>query len=538
MRLSGSHPPPNVRVSVRPPSARGARRGIDAASSRARALAVGLVGASAALTSPLFAAGPLGENGEAITTSAYSIDLYQGAVFAGNRVMGMAGAYVAIAEDVDGDLQNPAAPAVRPFFSVERFDYWLGLGLTFPARLSRIDFFNSGSETGFRGAAEEPVFITPALNLQWGSLGVGMTVELQNYGFETEGAPADLGEESPASLAAVLSTFHFQVANSFLDGQLIAGAGLRYLTMGLEAAPPDEPARSLFDTSGFGMELGVVWRPNLQPYRLGAAFRSSIDTAPSFSQNLLPTDAGDIVVGNNGSVLYLPERVSLPWDVNLGAALQLGRRPLNPLSRTIDDVTERAQLEFRIRQLDREQERQRRLALAETAAERRKIERELEREERRDRDDLEHAYEIARRALAQSFAEIGRFYVLISTSLLISGRVEDAVGVESFLDQRVNRSGESIVYSPRLGAESEIWENRLKVRGGAYLEPTRFASSSPRVHTTLGVDLRLFRWNVFGLWPDDFMWQVGGSVDVAPRYLTWGVSIAGWYPRHHRSETR
>jgi hypothetical protein len=30
---------------------------------------------------------------------------------------------------------------------------------------------------------------------------------------------------------------------------------------------------------------------------------------------------------------------------------------------------------------------------------------------------------------------------------------------------------------------------------------------------------------------------VGGSVDVARRYLTWGVSIGGWYPRHHRSET-
>ena len=51
------------------------------------------------------------------------------------------------------------------------------------------------------------------------------------------------------------------------------------------------------------------------------------------------------------------------------------------------------------------------------------------------------------------------------------------------------------------------------------------------------MDLRLFRWNVFGLWPDDFMWQVGGSVDISRRYLTWGVSIAGWYPRQHRSET-
>ncbi len=72
---------------------------------------------------------------------------FHGPVFAGTRVTGLGGAYVAIAEDVDGDLQNPAAPAVRPFFSFTQFDYWLGFGITFPATLSGVDFFNSGSKT-------------------------------------------------------------------------------------------------------------------------------------------------------------------------------------------------------------------------------------------------------------------------------------------------------------------------------------------------------------------------------------------------------
>jgi hypothetical protein len=484
------------------------------------------------------AAGPLAGNGQAITTSAYSIDLHQGSVVAGNRVMGLGGAYVALAEDVDGDLQNPAAPAVRPFFSIEEFDYWLGLGLTFPARLSKIDFFNSGSETGLRGSnADEPVFITPALNLQWRTLGLGFTAELQNYEFQNATASVVAPASSPASLEAVLSTFHVQLANSFFDGQLILGAGVRYVTMTLEAAPADGDTQTLFDTSGTGIELGAVWRPNLQPYRLGVAFRSAIDTQPSFSKSLLPTDMGDIiVVGSNGATLYLPERVSLPWDVNAGAAVQLGRRPLNPISRTVEHIAERATLTFRLRQLDREEERQRRLALAHTPSERLAIEVELAREERLDSERLDRAFDDARRALNASFAEVGHFYVLLSASVLVSGRVQDAVGVESFLDQVVNRSGSEVVFSPRLGAESEIWENRLKARAGAYLEPTRFATSEPRLHNTFGMDLRLFRWNVFGLWPDDFMWQVGGSVDVAQRYLTWGVSVAGWYPRQHRSE--
>jgi hypothetical protein len=481
------------------------------------------------------AAGPLGNNGEPISTSAYSIDLYQGSVSAGNRVMGLGGAYVAIAEDVDGDLQNPAAPAVRPFFSIEHFDYWLGLGLSFPAGLSRIDFFNSGSETGFRGATDEPIFITPALNLQWGSFGLGLTAELSNYGFESDLSGAT---ETPdgASLEAVLQTYHLQAASSFWQGQLIAGIGLRYLTMSLDAALESGDTRALFDTSGAGLEMGFVIRPNLQPFRIGAAFRTAIDTQPSFSRNLPPNPQGDFVVGNDGGMLYLPERVSLPWDVNVGAAFQVGRRPLNPLARTVGQVAERETLMFRLRQIDRDEERQRRLAAAQTSSERRAIERELGREERLDSERLARAYTEARRALTDSFAEVGRTYLLLSASLLVSGRARDAVGVESFLDQVVNRSGASVVFSPRFGAEAEVWENRLKTRVGTYLEPTRFVTSSPRVHGTVGIDLRLLRWNVFGLWPDDYMWQIGGSLDVSRRYLIWGVSIGGWYPRHHRSE--
>src|SRR5262245_48897236 len=95
---------------------------------------------------PALAGGPLGSNGSTLSTSRYALDLYQGPVFAGSRVTGLAGAYVAVAEDVDGDLQNAATPAVRPFYSYSHFDYWLGFGLTFPTTLNNVDFFNSGSQ--------------------------------------------------------------------------------------------------------------------------------------------------------------------------------------------------------------------------------------------------------------------------------------------------------------------------------------------------------------------------------------------------------
>src|SRR5690606_15779798 len=132
---------------------------------------------------PARAGGPLGKNGEPIATSRYSIDFYQGPVSAGSRVVGLGGAYVAVAEDVDGNLQNPAAPAVRPFYSVDHFDWWPGFSISFPADIENLDFFNSGSRTAVGGDAEGWVFATPALNLQGGNFGVGATAELQNYGF-------------------------------------------------------------------------------------------------------------------------------------------------------------------------------------------------------------------------------------------------------------------------------------------------------------------------------------------------------------------
>jgi hypothetical protein len=164
------------------------------------------------------------------------------------------------------------------------------------------------------------------------------------------------------------------------------------------------------------------------------------------------------------------------------------------------------------------------------------VEAELGREEAEDSARLSAAYQEARRALAESSARVERFYVLLTASLVISGSVREGVGVESFLNQNVNRSGGEVVYSPRFGVESEVWEERLKLRAGSYLEPSRFATSRARLHGTAGGDVRLFRWNVFGLWPDDFMWHFRGSVDMAPRYFSFGVGIGGWYPRHQRGE--
>jgi hypothetical protein len=49
------------------------------------------------------------------------------------------------------------------------------------------------------------------------------------------------------------------------------------------------------------------------------------------------------------------------------------------------------------------------------------------------------------------------------------------------------------------------------------------------VHGTLGFDISLFKWDVFGVWPDDYRWQVTAAIDLASHYGAFSFGIGGWY---------
>ena len=213
------------------------------------------------------AAGPLGSNGQKITTSQYGIDLFQGPIYAGSRVTAMGGAYVAVAWDVDGMLQNPAAPAVRPFFSVTDFDYWLGFGLTFPGSFEDMDFYNSGSKSTSSGKSF--VVATPSAMVQFGSFGFGASLELQNY---------QLGESNTdgetSHLALAFNIAHLQAAYAFDRGALVLGLGTRILLMDAATRTGESRERPM-RSYGTGLELGALWKPT------GAATAtSSLSPAP------------------------------------------------------------------------------------------------------------------------------------------------------------------------------------------------------------------------------------------------------------------
>jgi hypothetical protein len=476
---------------------------------------------------PGMAGGPLGENGAPIQTSNYAVDLYQGSVFAGSRVTGLAGAYVAIAEDVDGDLQNPAAPAVRPFYSYDHFDYWLGFGLTFPATLENTDFFNSGSQTKLANSPDAFVFVVPSLNLQWGELGIGFTLELSSYQLSSK--PAE--ERQSAAISATIPIFHLQFAHGLSHNQWVLGAGARVASLSVTTGDGD----GSFQSTGSGLEFGVLCKPEDLPWRVGLALRTAIHTEAGYSDRLLPDENGDIVISDDAGVqFYMPKSVALPWDLNVGVAVQFGR-PFNPPWRPSPELVERQTLIHRLEQIERGERES--AELEEAPPERRKeIKIQFMREEAASDAQLAHARSESRRTTERRLAELNRFYVQIAASLIVAGAVEQAVGVESFVSQVTNRSGQKTVFSPRIGTEAGVIPEVLRVRLGSYLEPTRFETSDARLHGTLGLDVRLVNWNVLGLWPDDYVWRLGLGADVSRRYFSWGLTIGGWYPRQRAPE--
>jgi hypothetical protein len=488
-----------------------------------------LAGVLLGLEAPALASGPLGANGQEITTSHYGIDLFQGPIYAGSRVTALGGAYVAVAWDVDGMLQNPAAPAVRPFFSVTDFDYWLGFGLTFPGSFEDMDFYNSGSKSpDSTSSVSSFVVATPSAMVQFGSFGFGVSLELQNF---------QLGEISAegqsAHLSLAFNVAHVQLAYAFQRGALVLGMGTRILLMDAATRAPGQTRERPMRSMGSGLELGALWKPIGRIFSVGAAFRSGITTVPSFSDAAVLNAAGDAIFDTDSGQFYLPTQAILPWDLNVGVAVELGVNPENRPWVSDRSLAQREELRIQLRMLDHQDARDRALANAQTEQEIEAINASYEALLQEDQAQIDAAREAAYWRIQSYLAEAPFGHVLVSASALITGAAENAVGLESFLSQQVNRSGQDAVVSLRLGAEMGLIPNFMRLRAGTYLEPTRFETSSSRPHYTGGFDLRLGRWNVFGLWPDDYQWRLAVGADVARDYFTLGVTIAGWYPRHH-----
>jgi hypothetical protein len=443
----------------------------------------------------------------------FDIDFVVGPVLGSGRMIGLGGAYTALADGIEGAPRTAAAYATRMLYDLDWFEYDLTIDLV-PASIRNTDFDANG-ESGFEYG--NFVFFTLGGGLRFGAFGAGFVADFQSY---------ELGEGSTLELTQT----HFGVGYGFLDGQLVIGTGLRTAGLSIGQAGSPEP---LVDAVGVGPELGVLLALEDKPFRVGIALRTPVVSEPV----ALPVAAG----------LTLPEHVRLPWEAQLGLAWQLGLRPLN--RRFINPHQEHAALRRQARE-----DRERRITLQ---LERERMERAIARVhdtgpprlsepdydtvprdpdfwQRESRRAADESFQIERQ-LSERILErereirgLSRRYLLVSTELLLIGPTERGVGLESFLSQRQQRSGEHISIGLRGGVEGEPIAGHVKMRAGTYLEPSRFEGVAYRVHGTLGTEIRLFSWDLFGL-VDDFALRFGASADVAERYLNVGFGFGMWH---------
>ena len=475
------------------------------------------------------AQGQLGSEGSPITTSDYTIDLTRGVVISTARVVGLSGAATSLAQGVEGGLQNPSAVAYRGAQWPDWYDYWLALGLTYPFDAG--DFYNSGTVFGDpeRDLNASTLFLIPGVYWQMWHFGLGLTIDAQ---FIKLDAVVDPTTMEPGTLRLRFTTFHIQAGYGFLEGQLIIGAGLRILRQ--RAYTGDELISDAdeYQTLGLGAELGVRLRPHHKRWSLGASLFPKISTGLRNRGNVMETPDGDIVVGD----LYLPRSSEVPTTGSVGFSYQFGPRPTNPpwISAASLVAPELDKLERRKKAYEQRERDEIADILARGGpdvdvclqAARQRYARKYARIKQQRKEMRRAAWDTLRKRFRRGWP---RRYYLLTADLWINGRVDNGAGLESLLFQTVQRSGQKITASPRIGFETEVWPSHVKLRAGSYLEPSRFEQSTARVHGTLGFDFNLLKWNVFGLWPDDYQWQLTIALDLARAYGAFSLGIGGWY---------
>jgi len=457
-----------------------------------------------------------------ITSNRYVIELFQGPLLAPIHVTGVGGAYVALAEDTEGAAVNSASPAVRDPYSTTWFAYDVSAGISAPGAFSNTDFDNHGDFANLQNHASAGDFVDVnfGATVQFGALGVAATSDLQKFSLTTA-APGTPG------LSLEVGRWKALGAYGMFGGQLVVGGGARVVTMQIN----QDGGGTLLTMTGFAPEVGALLMPTGQQWRAGATARAPVSGNIFGSENVMSDASGQRTAGG----FILPDRIVMPWEIEFGAAYQLGPRPINPGWQ--DPHAQEAWLRRRIagdravRALARERE----LASL-PAVQRDARRRELDAEEASLRgiedEHLDAEIDRLRRVRKARYANWPREKIVVLASVLLTGpstsSSQEAISLEGFLDQRTETVGRVASVTPRLGMEGEPLRDRMLLRVGTYVEPSRYDDGTPRQHFTFGTDVRLFPLDFWGLLPEA-NWKLGLFVDLAPRYANGGIGLGEWH---------
>jgi hypothetical protein len=449
--------------------------------------------------------------GESLAGSTFKIDLVTGPIVGPNRVIGLGGAYTALGYGIDNAIITPAAYAVRTHWDTRWVEFDVTLDLS-PSVLRSVNFINSGSSNT---VSSDFLFVAFGASVILGDVGFGAIVRTQDY---------LIG--SYAKLSMVLA--NYGACYAFLDGQLMVGLAARSAALTLSTL---SDGGELGTFSHTGPELGAILGLASLPFRVGLAARTAVE-------------AKNNKVRAPELMFTPPASVVLPEEAQIGFAYQFGDRPLNRRWENPHERERELRNAILLRRLQREQaqlrkeraERLRDAAGASRAAPLGWLERPVDPEFWRaegkrladEQKELRRVEEIAHQQVNARIRALSRKYLLLSGDLLYIGTTAEGIGLESFLTQRRQDAGRNPSLSFRFGAEGEPIPNRLRMRVGTYLEPSRFAGIESRLHGTIGGDIKLFSFDLFGL-VSEFDWRVTTSLDLAVNYRSIGVSVGIWH---------
>jgi len=241
---------------------------------------------------------------EPITDRDWALDLHENAAIGTVRIVGMGGTSVAVSEGSAGVLRNPASAAVRRTTSIRRWDWDFHLDALSAVYAS--DFDNNG-----RGADDE-------FGVRVGTFGIAGMVGRWGLAvaYTTSRARLD-GTEHPLDASA--QRLKIALARSFGRDELTIGIGSRVGEFSIETVDDDE---QLFSISGSNLELGAVWRPPAESWRLGGSLSLPVTGTEVDVARCDPLDCEGYI---------LPERVEVPWQIAVGGAWRLAPTPWNQM---------------------------------------------------------------------------------------------------------------------------------------------------------------------------------------------------------------
>ena len=238
----------------------------------------------------------------AVTNRDFNIDLFEQPALGSPRLIAMAGAINSVAEGAAGLYTNPASAAVRPETTTEKLAWDIYFNSYVP--VDGQDLNNNGQTVT---SVRRSLLGAAGLMLQYGAWGLTL-----DGGYTAH----EIAPQAGGGLGVRSIISHLAVARTLLGGELAVGAGVRGGALNVYVLGQGQ---TLFTRAGASGEVGVVWKPREQSFRVGLG-------------GGLPVFTGVVRYSCDPSDCYgyiLPREAIVPWSSTVSGAWRLGPTPWN-----------------------------------------------------------------------------------------------------------------------------------------------------------------------------------------------------------------